>query len=545
MILIIDNYDSFTYNLYQYVGEIYQDVVVFRNDAITLEEIEKMAPEAIIISPGPGYPKDSGISMAVIEKFSPSIPILGVCLGHQGIIEINGGKIVHAKQLMHGKMSVVTLDNESPLFENIPKKVQVGRYHSLSADEATFPESLKIIGRDDDGEIMAVAHKEYPVYGVQFHPESIITKFGRRMVRNFLTNIAGVSVMEDTERDTLEKLDKNRLKPYISKVIDSENLTEEEATKAMDFIMSDLATDAQIGSFLTALRMKGETIEEITGFAKSMRKKALKMPETHDCLDIVGTGGDMAKTFNISTTTSFIAAAAGAKVAKHGNRSVSSLSGSADVLESLGVRIDLSPEEAVKCLEEVGVCFMFAPAFHSSMRFAASPRKEIGVRSVFNILGPLSNPAAAEYMLLGVYDEELLEVMAKVLKNLGISHALVVHGEDGLDEISLSGITHICEVDDGKIIKYDVSPESLGIEAASLDEVVGGTAQENSEILLNILKGEKGPKRDIVLLNTAAALFAARIAPSLTDGIKLAEEAIDSGKALEKLEELVRVSNSI
>lgn len=547
MILLIDNYDSFTYNIYQYIGEINENIKVVRNDEITIEEIEKLQPLAIVISPGPGFPSTAGISIDVVKYFTGKVPILGVCLGHQAIAQALGGKIIHANEQIHGKISDIKMDVTSQLFRGLQEKLTVARYHSLIVENSSLPECFKIIASTVNGEIMAIEHKDYPVFGVQFHPESILTKFGKKIIRNFICNIAGILPKENAAIEYAESIpvsERNILKKFINKVIASEDLNQNEAYLAMDCIMDGGATDAQIGSFLTALRMKGETIDEITGFARVMREKALVVKHDFPVVDIVGTGGDMANTFNISTTAAIVTAAAGLSVAKHGNRSVSSRSGSADVLEALGVKIDLTAQQAEYCLKETGLSFMFAPCFHKSMKFAASPRREIGVRSVFNILGPLSNPASAEYMLLGVYDEQLLEVMAKVLMNLGIKSALVVYGNDGLDEITISDSTKICEVQGNKLIKYEISPSDFGIQLSDKADLVGGTALENAQITLDILNGKMGCKRDIVLFNSAAALYVSGFVDSINQGIEKAAEVIDNGLALRKLEEFKKITNS-
>ncbi len=545
MILMIDNYDSFVYNLYQYIGTMYEDIIVKRNDEISIDEIRRLNPEAIVISPGPVFPKDAGISGKVVKEFAQTTPILGVCLGHQVIGEVFGGKIVHAKAPIHGKKSDVRMSLDSKLFKGLPEILTVGRYHSLIISPDHLPECFKVTATSKDGEIMAIEHKDYPVYGLQFHPESILTQYGKRILKNFMKNIVGLKVKEDETDEPSKAMERNLLKPYIKKVILGEDLLREEAEEAMHCIMSGGATDAQIGSLLTALSMKGETVEEITGFAKVMREKSNLVKHVDDVIDIVGTGGDMAATFNISTTTSFVVAGTGVKVAKHGNRSVSSRSGSADVLEKLGVKIDISVEKAEKCLQDIGICFMFAPCFHKSMKYAAAPRREIGVRSVFNILGPLANPAYAEYILLGVYDPNLLEVMAKVLMNLGVKSAVVAHGTDGLDEVTTCAPTLICELNGNKLIKYEITPQQFGLTVAKKEDIVGGTAEENAEITLDILKGKTGPKRDIVLLNSAVALYSARKVQSIEEGIELAKQSIDSGAAMKKLEALVQYTNAI
>lgn len=330
---------------------------------------------------------------------------------------------------------------------------------------------------------------------------------------------------------------------YIKAVSEGSDLSLEEAEDAMNIIMSGEATDAQIAGFLALLRIKGETAEEITGFAKIMRQKASIVPTSKAAVDIVGTGGDLAGSFNISTTASFVIAGTGLNVAKHGNRSVSSKSGAADVLEALGVKIALSPIQASACIQNVGISFLFAQSFHSSMRFVGKARREMGIRTVFNILGPLANPALSEYILLGVYDESLLEKMSIVLMNLGVKSAMIVCG-DGLDEVSVSGETKVCELRGRKLIKYTITPEEFGIKRYPKEDILGGTPEENAQITLDILSGrEQGAKRDIVLLNAACAIYCTGAADSISDGIKMARESIDSGSALSKLEKLKAFSN--
>lgn len=335
------------------------------------------------------------------------------------------------------------------------------------------------------------------------------------------------------------------LKGAIAKLIERKNLSEQEIMDAMGCIMEGNATPAQIGSFITALRLKGETIEEITGCAKVMREKAQRItPKVEYCIDTCGTGGDGANTFNISTASAVVAAAGGTTVAKHGNRSVSSRSGSADVLEALGINILLAPEEVKECIERVGIGFMFAPSFHRSMKHAAGPRKELGIRTIFNILGPLTNPANAKGQVLGVYHEALTEPMANVLLNLGVEKAMVIHGADGLDEITTTGITKVSELRDGKVSNYGIDPQEMGFGRAKKEYLSGGDAQANAEIIISIFDGEKGPKRDVVVLNAAAALYVGNAASSLAEGVEMAEEIIDSGKAKRKLDELRNFTNS-
>ena len=344
------------------------------------------------------------------------------------------------------------------------------------------------------------------------------------------------------------------IKKLIAKVVRGEDLTEEEMAAAMDEIMTGAATAAQIGSFITALRLKGETVDEITGAARTMRAKATKINinnhavnidrdeiniEDETILDIVGTGGDGTRTFNVSTTTAFVAAGGGIKVAKHGNRAVSSLCGSADVLESLNVNLDLTSTDVENCIKEIGIGFLYAPLFHGAMKYAAGPRREIGIRSIFNLLGPVTNPAGASAQVLGVYEAGLTDKIALVLKRLGTREAFVVCGEGTYDEISICGPTKVSHLKDGEVRTFQMTPEEYGLKRADCEDIVGGDAAENASITRSILNGDKGPKRDMVLLNASAAFVASGVCDNINDGIQIARDAIDSGKARQKLDHLV------
>lgn len=334
------------------------------------------------------------------------------------------------------------------------------------------------------------------------------------------------------------------IREAIGKVVDGEDLSQEEAAATMSEIMSGDATPAQIACFITALRLKGETVDEITGCARIMREKVTRIEAKADLLvDTCGTGGDGAHTFNISTTAALVAAGAGLHIAKHGNRSVSSKCGSADVLRELGVNIEADAALVAKCVDEVGIGFLFAPMLHPAMKYAIGPRREIGIRTIFNILGPLTNPAGAQVQVLGVYDAALTETLANVLKNLGSSHVFVVHGADGLDEITITDKTYVSELVDGQVKSFTIAPEDFGMSRADAPILVGGEAEENARITLDILGGEEGPRRDIVLLNSAAVIMAGGKAANLVEGIQVAAESIDSGKALEKLELLKKATN--
>ncbi|HMK49123.1 MAG TPA: anthranilate phosphoribosyltransferase [Thermodesulfovibrionales bacterium] len=335
------------------------------------------------------------------------------------------------------------------------------------------------------------------------------------------------------------------IKEAINMLVNNIGLMEPEMAACMSDIMEGKATDAQIGALLTALRIKGETVEEITGAARIMRQKAITIKAPEGVLDTCGTGGDMAGTFNISTTSALVVAGAGVPVAKHGNRSVSSRSGSADVLEALGVKIDLQPERVETCLFETGFGFLFAPLFHPAMKYAIGPRREMSIRTIFNILGPITNPAGAGRQLLGVFAGKLTDTLAQVLGNLGAVDAIVVHGEDGLDEVSLSGKTRVARYRKGKVESFQIQPEDFGIWKNSLDSIKGGDKQENAAITLAILNGEGGPRRDIVLMNSAVALIAADRTEDFKSALGMAADSIDSGAALKKLEEVKKVSNAL
>ena len=335
------------------------------------------------------------------------------------------------------------------------------------------------------------------------------------------------------------------IREAIEKLIRGADLTQEEAAQVMEEIMTGEATPAQFGAFVIGLRLKGETVDEMTGLATVMRDKSLKVDFSGPSVDTCGTGGDDLGTFNISTTAAFVVAGAGIAVAKHGNRAMTSKSGSADVLEKQGIKIDLGPEGVKRCMEEVGIGFMFAPRFHPAMKFAVQPRREIGVRTVFNILGPLTNPAGAEAQVLGVPTDSVGEKMVQVLQRLGSERAIVVHAEDGLDEISLNSTTSIWDLKDRSIKHYKIGPDDLGLAPASLESLAGGSVEENADTMTEVLRGSSGPRRDVVVANAAGGIVAGGKAADLREGVQAAQESIDSGRALEKLELLREVSQGL
>ena len=336
------------------------------------------------------------------------------------------------------------------------------------------------------------------------------------------------------------------MKEILSKLVAGNDLTKEEAMKAQKMILSGEATQSQIACFLTALRMKGETLDEITGLAMVLRDKANTIsPKVDNYVDFVGTGGDCTYSFNISTTSAFVVAAAGVPVAKHGNRSISSKSGAGDVLEALGVNISADPDVVEKCVEEVGIGFMFAPHFNPAMKYVGPVRKEMGIRTVFNILGPLSNPSRAKAMVVGVYSPSLTEVIAGTMANLDVKRGFVVSGEDNMDEFTLTGPSTVSEIKDGKVETYEITPEQFGLKRCKIEDLQGGDGTVNAQITKDILSGkERGAKREIVLLNAGAALYIGGKAESIEEGISIAGETIDSGKAMETLEAMVKATNA-
>ncbi len=333
------------------------------------------------------------------------------------------------------------------------------------------------------------------------------------------------------------------IKEAIIQLSKKQDLTSLQAKACMNEIMSGQATPVQMSAYLTALSLKGETIDEITGSASGMREHCIKLLHDQDVLEIVGTGGDGSNSFNISTTSSIVIASAGVPVAKHGNRAASSKSGAADVLEALGVDITISPERSAELLKKINICFLFAQNYHIAMKYIAPVRKELGIRTVFNILGPLTNPAGASMQLMGVYDESLVKPLAEVLKNLGVKKAMVVYGQDSLDEISLSAPTSVCEIKDGELIEYVIQPEDFGLTRCQKEDLTGGTPQENAQITLDILNGVKGPKRDAVVINAGAALYIAGKTNSILEGVQLVQALLDQGTAKAKLDEFIKESH--
>jgi anthranilate synthase/phosphoribosyltransferase len=529
MILLIDNFDSFTHNIYQYLRQLGHEVMVERNNSVTIDEIEDMAPSHLIISPGPSRPESAGVSVAAVRYFRGKIPILGICLGHQAIGAAFGGEIVRARRLLHGKSSEIFHDGKG-IFAGITNPFQGIRYHSLIIDRSSLPGDLEITAWTEEGEVMGVRHKLYTVEGVQFHPESVGTEHGLAMLDNFVNQRPDTTVIQSA----------------IKKVVSGNDLTVSEAEKVMDEITSGDASAAQIAAILTAMGLKGESVSEITGFARVMRRKATPVdrPNGKPVLDTCGTGGDASGTFNISTAAAFVAAGAGITVAKHGNRSITSRCGSADLLEAIGINIMTTPERMTQALDRVGIAFLFAPKLHGAMKHAVPVRVSMGIRTAFNLLGPLANPAGADYQIIGVFSDEVLDKVAHAMIQLGTRRAMVVHGCDGLDEITMTGPTRVIEVKDGWLKRYNITPGDFGFSTCTAEDLRGGELKTNCEILLSVLEGEKGPKRDVTVLNAAAAIYLGEKSADMHEAVDMAARSIDSGAAMRKMEELIAFTNS-
>lgn len=526
MYILIDNYDSFTYNVYQYLRELTDlPVRVFRNDEITVGEIEALRPRGIVISPGPGRPEDAGITVETIKAFTGKVPILGICLGHQAIGYAFGARIVGAARIVHGKTEPIITDGRG-LFRSIPNPAVFVRYHSLVVEEASIPPELEISARSADGEIMGLRHRKHQVEGVQFHPESAGSQGGKTLIKNFL----------NYRREPFEP------KVSLTGIMAGKDMSRGEAENFMEELTEGNLGPAHIAAFLVALNAKGVTGEEIAGCAAVLQRKRKPVPCDIPVLDTCGTGGDGFGTFNISSFAALIAASSGVAVAKHGNRAISSKSGSADFYGAMGIPIELTPEQALDSLHRHRFAFLFAPLFHGAMRHAAPVRRDIGIKTIMNLLGPLVNPAAAQYQLLGVYDRALCRPMAEAAALLGVKRAFVVHGLDGLDEISVTSPTFIVRLDEHGSISEDVfDPAEMGIPRFAPEELLGSDAEGNAAMAMDLARGEGSEAlRQAVLLNAGAALAVYGTAADITEGYGAAREALESGRVLEKIEDLRR-----
>lgn len=536
MILVIDNYDSFTYNIVQALAALGAKVQTVRNDAIDLAGIEALAPSAILFSPGPGRPEGAGVTLEAIRKFAGRVPLFGVCLGHQAIAQAFGGRIVPAKRIMHGKTSRLRHDGRG-LFAGLDQGFVAMRYHSLAVDRATLPGCFEITAESEDGEIMGLRHKTLQIESVQYHPESVGTPQGMRQLANLVEAATG--------RKLRKSATPSLRKAILAKALEGASPDEEEAESYFAAVLSGEVGEPELAAFLTALAKNPVTAGELAGAARAMRDASVKIDVADlDPVDIVGTGGDGAGTFNISTAAAFIAAGAGATVAKHGNIASTSACGSADVLAALGCNLAASPAAVERCIRKTGVGFLFSRNLHPAMRFAASVRRTLGFRTLFNLLGPLTNPAGARRQVIGTPKENLAFVFAECLKRLGSTRSLVVAGEGGLDEIHPSGFTFVSSLENGAIKNTLLDAGAAYGEHFPLSAVKGGTPEENAKILRGVLAGElRGGYRAAAIENAAAAILASGKAASYAEGIALAVESVDSGRAAAKLAAMIEESH--
>ena len=525
MIAFIDNKDSFSFNIVQSLERVSGDkVCVFRSEECSVAEIASEKPDFLIVGPGPGTPEQAGISIEAIRYFAGKVPILGICLGHQAIGVAFGAKIVGAKNIRHGIVEGITTD-EKGIFRIIGKNGKFTRYHSLVIEEASLPASFEVSCRAADGDIMGIRHKTLVIEGVQFHPESIASESGDSLFKAFL----------NYRRENLN------VPSYLNKLMSGKDLTQEEAASFMDIVTSGTMDERVMSAILIAMAAKGIATDEMVGCAEALLHKKTKLPlEKSGLAEIVGTGGDGKGSFNISSLSAIVAASCGQPVAKHGNRAVSSKSGAADFFENLGIKIMAKPEETARMIQETDFGFLMAPVYHSAMRFAAPVRKALGVKTIFNVLGPLLNPAGADYEVLGVYDESIMESYAHAAKNLGAKRVMVIHSRDGYDEISPCVPTDVYQIDEkGNENRYVIDPAKFGISGCSENELMGGDGAENAALAMEVLNGG-GRKtiKEAVCLNSGAILYLSGKAPSIKEGYSLARNAIESGKSLAKLKQI-------
>ena len=530
MILVIDNYDSFTFNVIQYLATVTdEEIKVVRNDQYSVEQLAQMNPSRLIVSPGPGAPHQAGICEQAIKYFAGKIPILGICLGHQAIGEAFGARIVQAKYIRHGIVEDIRLDGKG-LFRLIGMNAKFTRYHSLVIDESTLPPEFEVTARAKDGDIMGIRHKTLPIEGIQFHPESIASENGKALLTGFIKY----------QRENIHH------SQYLNQLISGKDLSEEQAALFMENLTDGTMDERVMSAILVAMASKGLAVSEMIGCAKALLSKKKSVPVSSEGLaEIVGTGGDGKGSFNISSFSALIAASCGQKVAKHGNRAVSSKSGAADFFEGMGYNINLTPEQSAQMINKTGFGFLMAPLYHSAMRFAGPVRKALGIKTIFNVMGPLLNPAGAQYEVLGVYTKDLLQDYARAAKALGAKRVMVVNSEDGYDEISPCAITNAYVIDEnGKESQFVINPAKFGITDADETELFGGNGPENAALAMEVLNG-KGRRtiRYAVGLNAGAVLYLCGKARSMKEGYDMALSALNSGKTLAKIEEIKKACN--
>lgn len=537
-ILFIDNVDSFTYNLVDQLRNSKHCVTVYRNTIpadVIIEKLSQMQNPILMLSPGPGTPSEAGCMPELLKRLKGKLPIIGICLGHQAIVESYGGSIVPAGDILHGKASLIEHD-EQAMFKGLPNPLPVARYHSLKGEN--IPNTLTINALCNNI-VMAVRNDRDQVCGFQFHPESILTTQGVKLLEQTIEWALNPPQPESQSKPEaiIDKQEYN-IQPIINKLYLGQTLTQDESKILFNLIIQGKIEPTVLATAVISMKVRGEKPDEIAGAAQALLENAdsFDIPD-YEFTDIVGTGGDGTNSINISTASAFVAAALGYKVAKHGNRGVSSKSGSSDVLSALGIKLNMPAEASRKALDELGVCFLFAQQYHSGFRHAAPVRQQLKTRTIFNVLGPLINPSRPKRILLGVYHPDLIKPIAETLKMLGYTHAYVVHGS-GMDEVAIHGETQVAEVRNGEIRYFTLTPQDFGLKQYTLKDIEGGTPEMNRDMLIAILQGHGKPAHEAAIAANVAMLMSLFGQSDLKQNAQQAIDMMHSGKAYTLLQQL-------
>lgn len=537
-ILFLDNVDSFTYNLVDQLRHNQHNVTIYRNTIpadVIIEKLSQMQNPILMLSPGPGAPSEAGSMPELLKRLKGKLPIIGICLGHQAIVESYGGMIVPAGDILHGKASLIEHDGQA-MFKDLPNPLPVARYHSLKGEN--IPKTLTVNAMCNNI-VMAVRNDQDRVCGFQFHPESILTIQGVKLLEQTIEwALNPPQKQPEAKQEAIVDKQEYNIQPILNKLYLGQVLSQEESKILFNLIIQGKIEPTVLATAIISMKVRGEKPDEIAGAALALLENAdpFEVPD-YDFTDIVGTGGDGTNSINISTASAFVTAALGYKVAKHGNRGVSSKSGSSDVLSALGIKLNMSAEASRKALDELGVCFLFAQQYHSGFRHAAPVRQQLKTRTIFNVLGPLINPSRPKRILLGVYHPDLIKPIAETLKMLNYTHAYVVHGS-GMDEVAIHGETQVAEVKNGEIRYFTLTPEDFGLQQYTLKDIEGGTPEMNRDLLLAILQGHGKPAHEAAIAANVAMLISLFGEPDLKQNAKRAIELMRSGKAYELLQKL-------
>ncbi|MCO6540387.1 MULTISPECIES: bifunctional anthranilate synthase glutamate amidotransferase component TrpG/anthranilate phosphoribosyltransferase TrpD [Gilliamella] len=537
-ILFIDNIDSFTYNLVDQLRNSKHCVTIYRNTIpanVIIEKLSQMQNPILMLSPGPGAPSDAGCMPELLKRLKGKLPIIGICLGYQAIVESYGGAIVPAGDILHGKASLIEHD-EQAMFKGLPNPLPVARYHSLKGEN--IPKTLTINALCNNI-VMAVRNDEDRVCGFQFHPESILTIQGVELLEQTIKwALNPPQKQEKPKQEAIVDKQEYNIQPIVNKLYLGQTLTQEESKILFNLIIQGKIEPTVLATAIISMKVRGEKPDEIAGAALALLENAdLFDSPDYDFTDIVGTGGDGTNSINISTASAFVAAALGYKVAKHGNRGVSSKSGSSDVLSALGIKLNMSAQTSRQALDELGVCFLFAQQYHSGFRHAAPIRQQLKTRTIFNVLGPLINPSRPKRILLGVYHPDLIQPIAETLKMLNYKHAYVVHGA-GMDEVAIHGKTDVAEVKDGEIRYFTLKPDDFGLPTFTLKDIEGGTPEQNRDMLIAILQGHGKPAHQSAIAANVAMLMSLFGESNLKQNAQRAIEMMQSGKPYALLQQL-------